>query len=122
MIRRHPRPRSLAAALLAPALLLAALLLAACNSGTEVTPTPELRNAGSEATSSDDTPAGSSTDTDASAPGDEGDGADETFDFPTGDAVLVSTDYRHPQDRVDNTGAYLPANGKPTVVFVDAIW
>ena len=45
-----------------------------------------------------------------------------TYDFPTGDAVLVSVDYQHPGDRVDNTGAYLPTNGKPTLVFVDAIW
>ena len=42
--------------------------------------------------------------------------------LPTGDAVLVAADYAHPQDRVDNTGAFLPANGKPTLVFVDAIW
>ena len=44
------------------------------------------------------------------------------LDFPTGPAVLVSADYQYPGDRVDSTGAYLPANGKPTLVFVDAIW
>ena len=44
------------------------------------------------------------------------------FDFPTGPAVLVSSGYQPPEDRVPSTGAYLPVNGKPTLVFVDAIW
>jgi len=44
------------------------------------------------------------------------------YDFPTGEAVLVAADYAHPDDHVDNTGTYLPTNGKPTLVFVDAIW
>ena len=43
-------------------------------------------------------------------------------EFPTGPAVLVAADYQYPGNRVDSTGAYLPANGKPTLVFVDAIW
>ena len=42
--------------------------------------------------------------------------------FPTGPAVLVVANYEPPPDRVDSTGAFLPANGKPTLVFVDAIW
>ena len=42
--------------------------------------------------------------------------------FPTGPAVTVSGGYEPPRDRVASTGAYLPANGKPTLVFVDAIW
>jgi hypothetical protein len=42
--------------------------------------------------------------------------------FPTGPAVIVEAGYVPPEDRVDSTGAYLPANGKPTLVFVDAIW
>ena len=42
--------------------------------------------------------------------------------FPTGPAVLVVASYEPPTDRVDSTGAFLPANGKPTLVFVDAIW
>ena len=42
--------------------------------------------------------------------------------FASGPAVLVSAGYEPPTDRVDSTGAYLPANGKPTFVFVDAIW
>ena len=42
--------------------------------------------------------------------------------FPTGPAVMVVAGYEPPTDRVDSTGAFLPANGKPTLVFVDAIW
>jgi hypothetical protein len=49
-------------------------------------------------------------------------GAQSTFDFPTGPAVLVERGYEPPGDRVPSTGAYLPANGKPTLVYVDAIW
>jgi hypothetical protein len=45
-----------------------------------------------------------------------------TFDFPTGAAVTVTEGYEPPSDRVASTGAHLPANGKPTLVFVDAIW
>ncbi|MBM3140602.1 MAG: hypothetical protein FJZ92_10500 [Chloroflexi bacterium] len=44
------------------------------------------------------------------------------YDFPAGPAVLVQTGYTPPRDRIDSTGAHLPANGKPTLVFVDAIW
>ena len=44
------------------------------------------------------------------------------FDFPTGPAVLVEANYEPPEDHVPSTGAYIPANGKPTLVFVDAIW
>jgi hypothetical protein len=47
---------------------------------------------------------------------------DATYDFPVGPAVLVPVDYEAPTDRVDSTGAFLPANGIPTLVFVDAIW
>ena len=50
------------------------------------------------------------------APVDSGSG------FPTGPAVLVAADYQYPGDRVASTGAYIPSNGKPTLVFVDAIW
>ena len=46
----------------------------------------------------------------------------ESYAFPTGPAVLVAADYEPPEDRVASTGAYLPSNGKPTLVFVDAIW
>ena len=43
-------------------------------------------------------------------------------DFPTGPAALVAADFQHSADKVDSTGAFLPSNGKPTLVFVDAIW
>ena len=76
------------------ALLAGAVLLAACSGGDEGAPAPS-------AASSD-------------AAADAG--------FPTGPAVLVPDGYQFPGDRVDSTGAYVPANGKPTLVFVDAIW
>jgi len=44
------------------------------------------------------------------------------YDFPTGTAVTVAAGYSDPGDHVPSTGAYLPVNGQPTVVFVDAIW
>ncbi len=44
------------------------------------------------------------------------------FDFPTGPASVVPAGYRAPVDYVPSTGAFLPVNGKPTLVFVDAIW
>ena len=44
------------------------------------------------------------------------------FGFPTGPAAVVPAGYRAPVDYVPSTGAFLPANGKPTLVFVDAIW
>lgn len=37
-------------------------------------------------------------------------------------AVTVPAGYVPPGDRVDSTGAYVPVNGKPTLVYVDAIW
>ena len=77
------------------ALLAGAALIAACSGGDEGAPTP---SAGSS-----DAPAA-----------DAG--------FPTGPAVLVPDGYQFPGDRVDSTGAYVPTNGKPTLVFVDAIW
>jgi hypothetical protein len=42
--------------------------------------------------------------------------------FPTGPAVLLPAGYQAPSDHVVSTGAYLPSNGKPTLVFVDAVW
>jgi hypothetical protein len=44
------------------------------------------------------------------------------FPYATGPAVLVPAGYEPPGDRVDSTGAFIPANGRPTLVFVDAIW
>ena len=77
------------------ALLAGAALIAACSGGDEGAPAPSA----------------------ASAPTAAVDGG-----FPTGPAVLVPDGYQPPGDRVDSTGAYVPANGKPTLVFVDAIW
>ncbi len=45
-----------------------------------------------------------------------------SFDFPIGPASVVPAGYRAPGDRVPSTGAFLPTNGRPTLVFVDAIW
>jgi hypothetical protein len=44
------------------------------------------------------------------------------YDFPTGPPVTVPVGYEPPDSYVASTGAYLPVNGKPTLVFVDAIW
>jgi len=106
--------------LLLPALAVGlALFVAACSGGSETTPTTEARSLESVAAATDDAaPAGSGADQPRSS--DEPEAA--TFNFPTGEPVLVSADYTHPNDHVDNTGAYLPTNGKPTLVFVDAIW
>ena len=43
-------------------------------------------------------------------------------ELPAGPTVLVANGYQAPQDRVDSTGAFVPANGQPTLVWVDAIW
>ena len=48
--------------------------------------------------------------------------SDATFSFPTGPAVVVEAGYAPLEDRVPSTGAFLPVNGKPTLVYVDAIW
>lgn len=115
------RNRSQLRRLTLPALLAAlALFAAACGGGgSEATPTTEARDLDTSPTATDgDAPAGTDGNTPASSGGAEG----VTFDFPTGEAVLVAAGYEHPGDFVDNTGAYLPVNGKPTVVFVDAIW
>lgn len=63
----------------------------------------------------------SAADADASALPASGVGA-SPYEFPTGPAVAVAAGYAHPEDHVPSTGAYLPVNGQPTVVFVDAIW
>ena len=95
-------PRSLTLA----ALALLAVAAVACGGSSEVTPsaTPSM------------TPEGTSDDSAAGAVG--------TLEFPyaTGPAVLVPDGYEPPGDRVASTGAFIPANGKPTLVFVDAIW
>ena len=92
------------------ALLLASagLLAAACGGG--VAPVDDAEPAPARA-----------ADADASALPASGVGA-SPYDFPTGPAVAVAAGYTHPEDHVPSTGAYLPVNGQPTVVFVDAIW
>ena len=86
---------------LAALILACAALAAACSGGDDE---------GSAASTTPPAPAAAAADT---APG---------YDFPTGPAVVVAADYQPPGNRVDSTGAYLPANGKPTFVFFDAIW
>jgi cytochrome oxidase Cu insertion factor (SCO1/SenC/PrrC family) len=88
-----------------------AMLVAACGGGTtEVTSAPASTGAAEGTVATD-------------APLDAGAGSGVvSYDFPTGEPVLVPVGYTHPRDHVDNTGAFLPTNGKPTLVFVDAIW
>ncbi|GMU41689.1 MAG: hypothetical protein AMXMBFR23_25550 [Chloroflexota bacterium] len=64
------------------------------------------------------TPSGGAETPAATAAGATADG----FAFPTGPAVVVEAGYAPPEDRVPSTGGYLPVNGKPTLVYVDAIW
>ena len=42
--------------------------------------------------------------------------------IPTGPAVTMAAGYASPEDHVPSTGAWVPDNGQPTLVFVDAIW
>lgn len=42
--------------------------------------------------------------------------------FPTGPAVMVPDGFTAPDEGVGSTGAWLPDNAQPTLVFVDAIW
>ena len=95
----------------------AALLAAACSGGAD-----DALGAGERAPT--EQPAATATAApavQATAPP-EATASAAAISFPTGPAVIVAADYVIPDDRVDSTGAYLPANGKPTVVFVDAIW
>ncbi|MBM4410104.1 MAG: hypothetical protein FJ037_02030 [Chloroflexi bacterium] len=45
-----------------------------------------------------------------------------TTETSTGGSVRVPKGYQPPNDRVPSTGATIPVNGKPTLVYVDAIW
>ena len=110
---RAPRSRFPALSVL---LLACAALVAACTGGgggaapaPTATPEPAVTTA---------TPAGTATPTPSPTPTP----TSESYAFPTGPAALVAADYEPPEDRVASTGAYLPSNGKPTLVFVDAIW
>ena len=109
-------PRRLAAP------LAAALLAAACSGGssefgaapdaapTAPPPAAEARQAPADAAAADGGEAA------------DGNGEARERDFPTGPAFAVRAGYEPPADRVPSTGAWLPANGRPTLVFVDAIW
>ncbi len=96
-------PPSWRAALLLAALPLLALLAACASSSDE----PQAEAPRSLAAPAADSPAT------AAAP---------DLGFATGPAVRVEVGYEPPRDRVASTGAYVPANGKPTLVYVDAIW
>ena len=106
------------------ALLVAALAVtlvaAGCGGGGDSGPSPL------SAAVSDDTNAETSPGTSAAEGATSTDAADpivaSDFPYATGPAVTVPAGYEAPTDRVDSTGAFLPANGKPTLVFVDAIW
>ncbi len=93
-----------------PLLLACAALIAACSGGGEGDPAPAATATATAAATPEATATASATPT------------PEGYAFPTGPAVLVAADYQPPEDRVASTGAYLPSNGKPTLVFVDAIW
>ncbi len=93
-----------------PLLLACAALIAACGGGGEGDPAP----AATAPPTAVATPEATATAAPTATP--------ESYAFPTGPAVLVAADYQAPEDRVASTGAYLPSNGKPTLVFVDAIW
>lgn len=45
-----------------------------------------------------------------------------TTETSAGGSVRVPKGYQPPNDRVPSTGATIPVNGKPTLVYVDAIW
>ena len=106
----HFRPRRLRVLRLAALILACAALAAACSGGDGGDAAAPTASPAPTATSA---AAAAATPTATAAPSD---------DFPTGPAVLVAADYQPPGNRVDSTGAYLPANGKPTFVFFDAIW
>ncbi len=97
-------------------------ILAGCTSdSTESTP-----EAAADTSASSSSPASAAT-TEPAAPASTAGAAGASaasaeYDFPRGPAVLVEPGYEAPTDRVDSTGAYLPVNGKPTLVLVEAIW
>ena len=103
------RSRRASAPFLGPLLLACAALVVACTGGGgDDAPAPAATSAPTVAATPEATPTPTPT--------------PESYAFPTGPAALVAADYEPPTDRVASTGAYLPSNGKPTLVFVDAIW
>jgi hypothetical protein len=95
---------------------LVALIAAACAGGDALPPAAEV-----DADASSAAPA-SSPAADSGAPSPAQEPSNVERDFPTGPAVTVPVGYEPPRDHVPSTGAYLPANGRPTLVYVDAIW
>ena len=96
--------------------VLAGLLLLACGgSSGETSPTVAATGAPATAEAPAATPLESPSEVAAT-------GSADDLPYATGPAVVVAAGYEPPDDRVDSTGAYLPSNGKPTLVFVDAIW
>ena len=93
-------------------------LLSACGSGAA---TPESTAQTTQTSTSNSASSKASATESPTTSGSEG-GSALVYEFPTGPAVTVPEGYGPPDNRVDHTGAYLPANGKPTLVFVDAIW
>ena len=91
-------------------LLACAALIAACSGGGEGDPAPAATASPTAAATPEAAATASATPT------------PQGYAFPIGPAVLVAAEYQPPEDHVASTGAYLPSNGKPTLVFVDAIW
>lgn len=91
-------------------LMFAAALVVGCSSGDSDAPAPV----------SDAPTGGATVGAEQSAVSQTGPAV--TGPAVTGPAVTVPAGYTPPDDRVDSTGAYLPVNGNPTLVFVDAIW
>ncbi len=96
------------AALLAASIALGLVAVACSSGGGTTTPAAGTTPSGDGGTPAATTAAGTA--------------GGAAFDFPTGPAVTVEDGYAPPEDRVPSTGGYLPANGKPTLVYVDAIW
>ena len=103
------RPARTLAAITALAVLAAACTSGATSDSNGSTSAGGSREGGSAASSSSSAPAPTSAVT-------------SDLGFPTGPALLVAADYQAPKGKVDSTGAFIPANGKPTLVWVDAIW
>ena len=94
---------------------LTGLLLLACGGTTDE---PRSTDAASGALTTAEAPAATPSEASGEVAATSADG----LPYATGPAAVVAAGYEPPDDRVDSTGAYLPANGKPTLVFVDAIW
>jgi hypothetical protein len=65
---------------------------------------------------------GDARETGAESAGDGAAAQASSAGFASGPAVLIPSGYQAPADRVDSTGAYLPVNDLPTLVYLEAIW